>query len=109
MVIIVVQSAGQSTPQLRKLHKMIWVLQFQKVGTFISSRDIRACMPGKKKPTIPEINEFLDYYVGCHWLLKKEMNGQKLWTINTTKKMEAFDAKFWTWTPGASQRQEIRY
>ena len=78
---------------------MIWVLQFQKVGKYISSHDIRVCMPGKKKPPILEIDEFLDYYVGCEWLLKKEINGEKYWTINTTKKLEAFDEKYWSWTP----------
>jgi len=81
--------AGQSTPQMRTLHKIVWVLEHQKKA--INVEAIRHCMPGKKKVSVKEIDYLLTSYESYKYTKSEEVSGRKAWKLCK----DAFPAEFW--------------
>ena len=81
--------AGQSTPQMRTLHKIVWVLQHQKKALAVDA--IRSCLPGKKKAQIKEIDYLLSSYESYKYTKSQMVNGRKVWALCP----DAFPAEFW--------------
>merc|ERR1719410_983137 len=81
--------AGQSTPQMRTLHKIVWVLQHQKKALAVDA--IRSCLPGKKKAQIKEIDYLLTSYESYKYTKSEMVSGRKKWELCA----DAFPAEFW--------------
>ena len=81
--------AGQSTPQMRTLHKIVWVLQHQTKPLTVDS--IRSCLPGKKKAQINEIDYLLSSYESYNYTQSTMLNGRKVWELLPS----AFPPEFW--------------
>eukprot|EP00483_Globobulimina_turgida_P012279 UN12301 len=81
--------AGQSTPQMRTLHKIVWVLQHQNKSLTIDA--IRSCLPGKKKAQINEIDYLLSTYESYNYTKSTMVNSRKVWTLCPS----AFPTEFW--------------
>ncbi len=81
--------AGQSTPQMRTLHKIVWTLQRQTKPLPVNL--IRQCLPGKKKADITEIDYLLSSYESYKYTKSTIVNGRKLWELAP----DSFPPRFW--------------
>eukprot|EP01083_Nonionella_stella_P031408 86019_1 len=81
--------AGQSTPQMRTLHKIVWALQHQTKPLTIDV--IRQCLPGKKKAQVNEIDYLLSSYQSYGYTKCVMLNSRKVWSLAP----DAFPDEFW--------------
>ena len=82
--------AGQSTPQMRTLHKIVWTLQRQTKP--LNTNTIYQCLPGKKKGiSVTEIDYLLSSYESYKYTKSAMENGQKVWELAKG----SFPPEFW--------------
>eukprot|EP01084_Bolivina_argentea_P114213 203391_1 len=84
---------AQSTPEMRSLHKIIWVLKHAHQTIPISGDSIQSYLPGdkKKRPTVKKINELLSSYEKMNYIKSISSNCNiKKWELCPNSFPETF-------------------